>query len=121
MDIQTYATTPAATTPPPEAQLMQLSSGCLVAPAIYIVTKLGIADLLKDGPKTAAELATATDTDADALYRVMRATASVGVLHEDAGRVFSNSTLSETLRVDWPRSTRAMTLWMLKPAHWRVY
>src|SRR4051812_37102496 len=98
----------AAMQPPPEAQLMQLASGCLVAPAIYIVAKLGIADLLKDGPKTAAELADETASDADSLYRVLRAVASVGVLHEDAGHVFSNSTVSETLRVDWPRSTRAM-------------
>jgi hypothetical protein len=106
---------------PPEAQLMQLTSGCLVSPAIYIVTKLGIADLLKDGPKTAAELAEVTETNADALYRVMRATASIGVLEESGEKVFGNTPMSETLRVDWPKSTRAMTLWMLEPVHWRVY
>lgn len=100
---------------------MQLSSGCLVAPAIYIVAKLGIADLLRDGPKSADELAAATGTDADALYRVLRAAASIGVLVEHNGRSFSNSPLSDTLREDWPRSTKAMTLWMLEPAHWRVY
>jgi hypothetical protein len=116
-----HTTTPAAMQPPPEAQLMQLSSGCLVAPAIYIVAKLGIADLLRDGPKAVAELAEASGTDADALYRVLRATASVGVLVEDTGKTFANSPLSDTLREDWPRSTRAMTLWMLEPAHWIVY
>jgi hypothetical protein len=106
---------------PPEAQLMQLTSGCLVAPAIYIVAKLGIPDILKDGPKAAAELAEATAADADAIYRVMRATASVGVLEERGGKVFANTPISDTLRQDWPSSTRAMTLWMLEPAHWRVY
>src|SRR4051812_29807863 len=105
----------AAMQPPPEAQMMQLASGCLVAPTIYIVAKLGIADLLKDGPKTAAQLAEETASDADSLYRVLRAAASIGVLYEDAGHVFSNTTISETLRVDWPKSTRAMTLWMLEP------
>ena len=111
----------AAMEPPPEAQLMQLASGCLVAPAIYIVTKLGIADILRDGPRTSAELAELTDTDPDALYRVLRATASLGVLAELPGQTFANTPLSDTLREDWPRSTRAMTLWMLDPAHWVVY
>jgi hypothetical protein len=106
---------------PPEAQLMQLTSGCLVAPAIYVVTKLNIPELLKDGPKSARELAEATGTDADSLYRVLRATASVGVLEERDEKVFVNSPLSDTLREDWPRSTKAMTLWMLEPAHWDVY
>src|SRR3954451_68789 len=112
---------PTAAAMPPEAQLMQLTSGCLVAPAIYIVAKLGIPDVLKDGPKTAAELAGATGADPDALYRVLRATASVGVLEEGSGKVFANSPISDTLREDWPSSTKAMTLWMLEPAHWRVF
>jgi hypothetical protein len=111
----------AAPQPPPEAQLMQLASGCLVAPAIYIVAKLGIADILRDGPKTSAEIAELTGADPDSLYRVLRATSSVGVLVEQPGRSFANSPVSETLREDWPRSTRAMTLWMLEPAHWVVY
>ncbi|HEY2846438.1 MAG TPA: methyltransferase [Pyrinomonadaceae bacterium] len=107
--------------PPPEAQLMQLTSGCLVAPAIYVIAKLNIPDILKDGPKTMAELAEATASDADSLYRVLRATASVGVLEEHGDKTFANSPISDTLREDWPRSTKAMTLWMLEPAHWDVY
>ena len=116
-----HASNAAPVKPPPEAQLMQLTSGCLVAPAIYVITKLGIPDILKDGPRSSDELAEATASDPDALYRVLRATASVGVLEESDGRVFSNSPLSDTLREDWPRSTKAITLWMLEPAHWRVY
>lgn len=100
---------------PPEAQLMQLTSGCLVAPAIYVVTKLGIPDILKDGPQSSDNLAKTTASDPDALYRVLRATASVGVFEESGDRVFANSPLSDTLREDWPRSTRALTLWMLEP------
>src|SRR5690349_7731165 len=67
------------------------------------------------------QLANATATDADSLYRVLRATASIGVLVEQGDKVFANSPISETLREDWPRSTKAMTLWMLEPAHWDVY
>lgn len=111
----------AAPQPPPEAQLLQIATGCFASAAIYVVAKLAIPDLLKDGPKSADQLAEDTGTDADALYRVLRATASIEVLHEDAGRVFTNSALSDTLRSDWPNSTRDLTLWMLEPPHWRVY
>lgn len=54
--------TAAPVEPPPEAQLMKLTSGCLVVPA-----KLGIPDLLKSGPMTAAEIAKATASGPDAL------------------------------------------------------
>jgi hypothetical protein len=51
----------------------------------------------------------------------MRATASIGVLEERGEKLFANTPMSDTLREDWPKSTRAMTLWMLEPVHWRVY
>lgn len=44
---------------------------------------LGIADLLKDAPRSAGDLAGATGTHAPTLYRLLRALASVGVFAED--------------------------------------
>jgi hypothetical protein len=107
--------------PPPEAQLLQIATGCFASAAIYVVAKLGIADLLKDAARPVGELAASTDTDADSLYRVLRATASIGVLEEREGSIFANTPMSETLREDWPNSTRNLTIWMLEPAHWNVY
>lgn len=49
---------------------------------IYVAAKLGIADLLNDGPKTAADLAVATGTHGPSLYRVMRALTSLGIFNE---------------------------------------
>ena len=63
----------------PHQQLDQMISGYWISQAIYAAAKFGIADHLKDGPKTVGELASATSTNPDALYRLLRALASVGI------------------------------------------
>jgi hypothetical protein len=77
--------------------------------------------MLADGSNTAEDLAAATETDPDSLYRVLRALAGIGVLNESEGRIFANTVISETLRKDAPNSTRDLTIWMLEPEHWNVY
>jgi hypothetical protein len=91
-------------------QLDQMITGYWISQAIYAAAKFGIADHLKDGPKTAAELANASSTNADALYRLLRALASVGIFAEDESRRFSLTTLAEPLRSDVPGSKRALAL-----------
>src|SRR5436305_197737 len=44
-----------------------------IASAIQVAAYYGIADLLQDGPKSIAELAAATQTHPDSLYRLLRA------------------------------------------------
>ncbi len=106
---------------PPEAQLLQLVSGAFVSAAVYTAAKLGIADLLKDGPKSAAQLSTETETDEHSLYRLLRSLASVGAFAEVAPRTFANTPITETLRSDSPKSTRDLTIWMGEPDHWEVF
>jgi len=106
---------------PPDAQLIQIATGFFASAATYVVTKLGIPDMLADGPKTAAELSAATKTDEHSLYRTLRSVASIGVFTETEGRTFANTPMSETLRIDHPNSTRDMVIWMLDESHWRVY
>ncbi len=106
---------------PPEGQIMQLAMGAFATQAIYVAAKLGIADLLAKGPKTAAELAAATETDAPSLYRLQRTLASFGVLAETSDGTFDNPPMSETIRSDSPTSMRAMMLFISDEAHWRVY
>ncbi len=75
--------------------------------AIYVASELGIADLLAEGPQTAGELARDTKTHAEALYRVLRALASVGIFAEDDDGRFSLTPIAENLRTDRPDSLRA--------------
>lgn len=65
--------------------LLQMITGMLVSRAIYVAA-IGIADLLKDGAKSSEELAKLTQVDAQSLYRVLRALASVGCLGKYWGR-----------------------------------
>jgi hypothetical protein len=58
--------------------LWQMVKGYWISQSIYVVAKLGIADLLKDGPKSYEELAQATGTHTQSLYRLLRGLASVG-------------------------------------------
>ncbi|MEX0684109.1 MAG: methyltransferase [Dehalococcoidia bacterium] len=84
----------------PITTLMRMIGGFRVSQAIHVAAVLGIADLIKDGPRSSEELAQATSTDPDGLYRLLRALASVGVFHETAGRTFGLTPLSECLLSD---------------------
>src|ERR1035438_1778508 len=77
-------------------QLARLVSGYWYTQTIYVATKLGIAELLKDGPKSAQALAQATGTNPRALYRLLRALASISIFAEEEGR-FSLTPLAECL------------------------
>ena len=88
-------------------QLMQMLFGFAASRAIGVTAELGIADLLKDGAKTADELARQTGVHARSLYRVLRACASVGVYAEDNNEKFSLTSLAEPLRSDAQGSLRA--------------
>ena len=76
--------------------------------ALLLVTQLGIADAIKEVPKTAEELARVTNSDAMALRRVLLFLASEGIFAEDAQARFANTLLSDTLRADHPNSVRAL-------------
>jgi hypothetical protein len=101
--------------------MLQIISGFWVSRAIYIVAKLGIADHLASGPKTAEEIAAATGTHSGAIYRIFRALSSVGVLTEDADQRFGLTPLSETLRTDAPGSLRAFATVELGEEHYPAW
>ena len=51
---------PAGPPPDPMQQLLQVGSGYFLSSALWVATELDIAGLLSQGPKTGAELASAT-------------------------------------------------------------
>jgi hypothetical protein len=88
-------------------RLTELTIGGWFTQAISVAAELGIADLLIDGPRTAEELAEDTSALSGALYRVLRALASVGIFTEDEYGRFSLTPLAENLRSDVPNSLRS--------------
>ncbi len=105
---------------PPPLQMLQVMSGFWISRCVYILAKLGIADLLKDGPKNAEELAAATDAHAPSLYRVLRALAAVDVLTQSADHRFGNTPMSETL-IDGPGSLRWFAMTELGEEHYPAW
>jgi hypothetical protein len=97
-------------TMPPPAVLLNMMTGYWGAQAVYIVAKLGVADLLADGPRPVAELATASQSHESSLYRLLRALASVGVFSEISPRTFALTPMAELLRTAIPNSMRALAI-----------
>jgi hypothetical protein len=100
--------------------MARLISGYWISQAIYAAAKLGLADLLKNGPRTAEDLAHATETHAPSLYRLLRALASVGVFAKDDEGRFTLTPLAETLRSDVPGSQWSMAV-MMGEEHYQAY
>ncbi len=102
-------------------QLMQMLFGFAVSRAMGVAAELGIADALKDGPKTADALAAETGVHARSLYRVLRACASVGVFAEDEEKRFHLTPLAEPLRSDVPGSLRSFVTMMTTDWQYEVW
>ncbi len=101
--------------------MLNLITSYRVTQAIYVVAKLGIADLLKDGPKGSQELANCTGTNAAAVYRILRALASIGIFKEVKHDLFELTPLGESLRSDVPGSMRAWAIMVGKEHHWQAW
>ncbi|HEY7976513.1 MAG TPA: methyltransferase dimerization domain-containing protein, partial [Ktedonobacterales bacterium] len=106
--------TTSATEPSPAdlQRLQALWHGFRVSQALYVAASLGLADLLADGPKSADALAATTGANADALYRVLRALASIGVFAETTERHFTLTPMARLLRQDHPYSVRAQVIYL---------
>lgn len=108
-------------TMPPLAQLVQLRFGHLTSALIAAAARLGIADLLVDGPRSHEELARLTRMHAPSLYRALRALACLGIFEETGPGIFAQSPVSEFLRADVPGSQRNISISSFAPEHWRAF
>jgi hypothetical protein len=106
---------------PPAVALRQLSTGFWVSQAVGVVAELGIADVLQEGPKTCEELAEVTGTHPGALYRLLRAVASLGVFVEETPGRFSTTPLSTLLSADMPHSWRAAAIMSGQAWSWQPW
>lgn len=117
----TENTTASAQQQPPDAYLLQLAFGPMVAQALYVAAKLGVADHLAEKPLPISEIAARTQTHERALYRILRSLASAGVFAETDPNVFALTPCAEPLRSDVPNSMRNGVIFMGEEWHWRVW
>lgn len=101
---------------PPHAQVIQMVTGQWVSKIVYAAAKLGIADHLADGPKSADELAGPTGTDVPTLHRFMRTLAGFGILASAGEKKFALTPMGESLKTGAPGSARSTVLTFGGPA-----
>lgn len=105
----------------PTVAMRRLANGYQVSQAIHVAASLGIADLLRDGPHDSETLAAATASHAPSLHRVLRALASVGVLHEDDHGGFALTAIGDCLRSDAPEPVGGWAVFVGSPSHWQAW
>jgi O-methyltransferase domain/Dimerisation domain len=93
--------------------------GAIAAQAIYAATRLSIPDLLAEGPRTAAELASSCGADAPALERLLRALTTLEMFERLPDGRYRNTPLTDVLRADHPQSQRDMGTFLVAPFFWR--
>jgi hypothetical protein len=94
-------------------QMVQMLAGFQVAQALYVVARLDIATHLESGARTIGELAATTGSQPDALRRLVRALASMGVFRQLPNDAVESTALGATLSARGPESVRdAALFWM---------
>src|SRR5689334_5968315 len=97
---------------PLHAQVIQMAMAYWISRPVYVCAKLGIADRLAGGPKGSDELAHACGVNPGALYRMLRALASVGMFTEVSPRRFALTPMGETLKTGAPGAARSTVMTM---------
>ena|SRR5437588_633863 len=92
--------------PPPHVILMQMVMGVWVAQIASAVAQLNVADNIAKGKVSVDELAAECSANPEALYRLLRAAASIGLCVETAPRHFALTPIGDALRADAHHSMR---------------
>jgi hypothetical protein len=99
-------------------ELMRLINGYQVSQALHVAATLGVADELKDGPKSYNDVARACGAHPTSLYRLLRALAAIGVFHESHDKEFSLTQMGASLTGDATGSTRDYARWIGTRGQW---
>lgn len=99
---------PSADGTTPAGRLHAMATAYWTSQCLSVAARLGVADVLADGPRSTAEIARATATDADRLRRLLRALAALGVVAGAPVDRFALTELGEPMRTGHPESMRAL-------------
>ncbi len=92
-------------------RLLALVGANWTTQAIGAAVQLGVVDRLAEGPRRNADLAKLTNSDPDAMARLLKALVSIGVCATADGDRFSLTPTGSLLREDAPGSLRWWALW----------
>ena len=104
-----------------KAAILQIMGNVLVARSLTIAAELGLADLVQAEPKSMKQLAQATGTHADSLYRLLRMLASYGVFAEDESGLVHSTPMASLMESDRPDSLRDLLRLCWQDITWDTY
>jgi hypothetical protein len=88
---------------------------------LFVAAKLGIADVLVNGPLTVEEIAVRVGAHPPYLKRILRALACLGIFAADPHGRFHLNRLAQTLRSDHPESLRNFALMLVDDYNWSAW
>ncbi|GAA2118044.1 methyltransferase [Actinomadura napierensis] len=104
----------------PRAAVWKMIQGVYRFSSLYVMARLDLAGLLRDGPRTAAELAASSGAQPDQLTRVLRALAAMGFLDAVDGDAYALNDQGSTLLSEDPGSMRWAVLSAGEPGSWNA-
>ena len=102
-------------------ELVRLINGFQASQAIYVAATLGLADQLRDGAASAAEMARSTGAHPDALYRLVRVLAAIGVVESVGTDRFALTAMGDFLRRDASGTCAPMAELFGRPNIWQAW
>lgn len=103
------------------ARLRQLIMGFRTTQLVYVAAKLGLADHLASGPLLPSDLAQIVGANPDALYRLLRALASLGIFAELVDGRFAMTPAGALLRRDRPGTLHSTAVLYGDEVLWGAY
>jgi hypothetical protein len=100
--------------------MIELFNSYIPTRVIYVAVKLGLADHIGDDGAMAQDLAAELNVHPDALYRLMRVLAGLGVLLQDDHDRFFVTPFGDTLRKNSPQSVRDYAIYSHESTYERV-
>jgi O-methyltransferase domain/Dimerisation domain len=105
----------------PAAALVDLINSYRISQIIHVAAKLGLADLLAEGPQSSDDLAERTRVNPSALYRLLRALSSLGLFREEAPGRFALTPAGAPLRTGVPDSVRDLAIFSATSELWHTW
>jgi hypothetical protein len=102
-------------------ELRRLLNGYQATQVIHVAAVLGIADHLSSLPVAVEPLAVAVDADPEALHRLLRAAAALGIFQEHDDRTFSLAPMGAWLRSDAEPSMRPWAMFLAESTRWQTW
>lgn len=101
--------------------LLDLIQGSVITQAISVAARLGIADVLGEGPLSAEEIAKRVGSHPEATFRLLRTLSGYEVFEATKDGKFGLTPRAEALRENAQDSMRGLAMLMAHPLHWEEF